>query len=432
MTQASRASASIPQEGFLFLQGPSSSLFVRIADKLEAAGARCFRINLNTGDWIFWRRNGAINYRGDFGGWRNFVRRCIEENGIRNVVLHGEERPYHRTAIEEARQLGAAVYVVEMGYLRPDWVTLEREGLSSNSRFPADAAHIVRVAEDLPEPDWRRHFNHTFFMEAVLDLLYYLPVTFIWFLYPHYRRHGLFHPLAEYAGWLLRLSTGWWRTKRAVSLIEDLAAGDAPFFVYPLQLQTDYQLRAHSPYKRQQDAILQILRSFATHAPPDARLVMKIHPLDNGLIAWKRYIESASAPLGLRSRVSVIDGGNLNELVAASRGMVTVNSTAALSALQADTPVKVLGTAIYDIAGLTDKQPLDGFWRDPKAPSPDIRTAFLRLLAASIQVRGNFYDTAGVSSAADQIAERLISGTVNMPDAFVEPPPRPRPTKIDV
>ncbi len=41
---------------FLFLEGPSSPIFMKIADRLEAQGHRCLRINLNLGDRIFWRR----------------------------------------------------------------------------------------------------------------------------------------------------------------------------------------------------------------------------------------------------------------------------------------------------------------------------------------------------------------------------------------
>ena len=100
---------------FLFLQGPSSPLFVETARILEKAGGRCIRINLNAGDWISWRRRKAFNYRGDFAGWRAYVRLRIEAEHVTDLILHGEERPYHRVAIEEARRAGVAVKVVEMG-----------------------------------------------------------------------------------------------------------------------------------------------------------------------------------------------------------------------------------------------------------------------------------------------------------------------------
>lgn len=417
---------------FLFLQGPSSPLFVEIARRLEAAGCRCVRINLNPGDWMFWHGRGVFNYRGGFAGWRDYVRRRIETDKVTDVILLGEERPYHRVTIEEARRSGADVTIIEMGYLRPDWVTLERDGMSSNSRFPADARHIMQAAVKLPEPDWTRRFSHSFLAEAAYDLLYNLPNAFLWFLYPGYRRHGLYHPLTEYAGWLRRLPASGRRARTAEVTIDGLIAGAKRFFVYPLQLQTDFQLRAHSPFHRQQDAIRQIMRSFAVHAAPDKHLVVKVHPLDNGLVDWKLYIDSIGEPLALSSRIHFIDGGNLEKLIAASDGMVTVNSTAALSALQAGKPVKVLGAAIYDIEGLTDQKPLDLFWGKPDAPSADLRDAFLKLLAESIQVRGNFYSRAGARAAAAAIAERLMARTVNLPDAYIDPSPRRRPVKIDV
>jgi capsular polysaccharide export protein len=418
------------QRVFLFLQGPSSTVFSRIADHLEAAGCRAIRINLNLGDWIFWRRSGAFNYRGSPEAWPGYIRDLIDKQCVTDIILLGEERPYHRAAIQEAYASGAAIYAVEMGYLRPDWVTLEREGLSSNSRFPTDAAHIVRVSENLPEPDWKRRFSHTFFAEAVSDLLYYLPTVFFWFLYPHYRRHGLFHPLAEYAGWIIRLVTGSRRAKAAEASIRDIIGGDTRFMVYPLQLQTDYQLRSHSPFARQQDAIRTVLESFAANALAQMHLVIKIHPLDNGLISWHRCIDEISSSLGVAGRVHFIDGGNLETLTAASEGMITVNSSAALSALQAGKPVKTLGVAVYDIEGLTDNRPLQYFWNDPMPPSPKIRDAFFKLLAASIQVRGNFYSHAGVESAASEIAGRLLSRTVNLPDAYIDPAPRRRPKSV--
>jgi capsular polysaccharide export protein len=110
--------------------------------------------------------------------------------------------------------------------------------------------------------------------------------------------------------------------------------------------------------------------------------------------------------------------------------MITVNSSAALSALQAGKPVKTLGVAVYDIEGLTDNRPLQYFWNDPMPPSPKIREAFFKLLAASIQVRGNFYSHAGVESAASEIAGRLLSRTVNLPDAYIDPAPRRRPKSV--
>ncbi len=395
---------------FLFLQGPSSPLFAKCADRLEAEGHRCLRINLNMGDWIFWRRRGAVNYRGRPEHWPGFVQTFMQRHGVTDLILLGEERPCHKPATAAAKALGIAVFVIEMGYLRPDWVTFERDGMSSNSRFPRDPARILAAAQGLPEPDATVLYRQTFLAEAAYDLLYNLPNVFFWFLYPHYKRHALFHPLAEYAGWLRRLAGRRAAAAKAEAVIERLLAGGAPFFVYPLQLQTDYQLRAHSPFSGQQEAIALVLGSFARHAPADRQLVVKLHPLDNGLIDWPDLVTQTAESLGLDGRVHVIDGGNLDQLTAAAEGMVTVNSTSALSAFRKGKPVKTLGSAVFDTPGLSYAGTLDAFWTDPAPPDPMLVSAFFRLMAAYYQVRGNFYSKAGTDAAADAIAERLQAG----------------------
>ncbi|APG83356.1 capsule polysaccharide export protein KpsS [Sinorhizobium americanum CCGM7] len=418
-----------PRRTFLFLQGPSSPIFAKIAARLEAFGHTCLRINLNAGDQIFWRRGGAHNYRGSLTDWGAYVELFLRRHSVSDLVLLGEERPYHRVAIAAARRLGIEVFVVEMGYLRPDWLTLERGGMSSNSHFPVDPRQILQAAAGLPEPDWRRRHTQAFLAEAAYDLLYNLPNVFFWFLFPGYRRHAIFHPLAEYAGWVRRLAASKRQQRAADALVASLTAAGAPYFVYPLQLETDFQLRAHSPFNSQKEAIADILASFARHAPATSKLAVKLHPLDNSLIPWRRIIAHQAAALGVAERVIYLDGGNLDLLAEKCTGMVTVNSTAGLHALKQGKPVKILGKAVFDIGGLTDQQPLDTFWKAPRPPDPELSAAMFRLMAASIQVRGNFYSAAGTDAGAKAIAERLHGNTVNQPGAFVDPPPRQKPEK---
>ncbi|WP_411033329.1 capsule biosynthesis protein [Shinella sp. BYT-45] len=393
---------------FLFLQGPSSPLFSKCAAGLEERGHACLRINLNIGDWIFWRRRGGVNYRGRRERWPEFVRDFMARNGVTDLLLLGEERPYHKAAVLAAKALGIDIHVVEMGYMRPDWVTFERDGISSNSHFPREPQRILAAAAGLPDPDWTVRYRHRFVVEAGYDLLYNLPNVFLWFLYPHYRRHALFHPLAEYAGWVLRLL----RKKRTEAQTQEtcgrLLGSGAPFFVYPLQLQTDYQLRAHSPFANQQEAISRIVSSFAAHAAGNHQLLVKLHPLDNGLIDWRAHIESEAQRHGISGRIHTIDGGNLDRLIDAAVGLVTVNSTAALGAFRKHKPVKTLGSAVFDTPGLSYPGPLDAFWKDPFPAERALEDAFFRLLAQEYQVRGNFYSDAGSSAAADAIVHRLV------------------------
>lgn len=414
---------------FLFLQGPSSSLFYKIAGVLEKAGHLCLRVNLNVGDWLFWRRGGAQNYRRGLDEWQSYIDQLMSSHKVTDIVLLGEERPYHRVAVDVAKARNIAVTVIEMGYLRPDWITVERDGMSSNSRFPNDPDHIRSAGASLPMPSMEKIYHQQFFVEAVLDIAYNIPNVLLAPLFPGYRRHAIFHPVLEYVGWVRRLSQSGRRRKAADAVIEMVMRSDQPFFVYPLQLETDYQLRAHSPYRSQSEAIDEVLTSFAQHSSSDTALIIKIHPLDNGLIDWARQIGGLAESLGITARVHLIDGGDLSLLALKCRGMVTVNSTAVLNSLEAGLPVKVLGCAIYDVRGMTHQGNLDTFWSAPEKPEPDLTDCFFRLMANTIHVRGNFYSRRGTDSAAADIGQKLLCHEVSGLGADCGYVPRVKPLK---
>src|SRR5690242_21826481 len=86
---------------FLFLQGPIASFFDRLGRSLIARGHQVHRINLHFGDRLFWRLP-ATDYRGRFEDWREFVAGMMERHHITDLVLHGDRRPYHIVAAEEA------------------------------------------------------------------------------------------------------------------------------------------------------------------------------------------------------------------------------------------------------------------------------------------------------------------------------------------
>ena len=127
-----------------------------------------------------------------------------------------------------AKARGIPVYAVEMGYLRPDWIRLERSGSGYNSHFPSDPETIVEAASGLPEPDFKARYKQKFAAEAAYDLLFNLPNVFLWFFFPHYRWHAIFHPLAEYAGWIGRFLKGPARKWRRGKTIRQVVNAEAP------------------------------------------------------------------------------------------------------------------------------------------------------------------------------------------------------------
>jgi capsular polysaccharide export protein len=179
------------------------------------------------------------------------------------------------------------------------------------------------------------------------------------------------------------------------------------FFLLPLQLETDVQIRRHSTFKTMTEVMELVLESFAKKAPASAHLVIKLHPLDNGLVNFRRQAKRIARRLGLRGRVFVIDGGHLPTLLAKSQGVVVVNSTTALSALHHARPLKVLGRAVFDMPGLSFQGSLDRFWKEKTLPDQELFRAFRRVVLRRAQVNGSFFTKPGMALAIEGATERI-------------------------
>ncbi|MBV9078138.1 MAG: capsular biosynthesis protein [Methylobacteriaceae bacterium] len=407
-----RADAKPPgwaQQVFLFLQGPITPYFAMVADALERQGHRCLRVNLCFGDRLFWRRAGAINYRGTREGWPAFVADLIDRERVTDLVLLGEQRFYHKVAIAAAKARGANVTVTDFGYLRPDWITLERDGMSGDSRFPRDPEAILDLAAKAPEPQLEPRFADNFRRQAIWDIAYHLSSSFFWFMHPGYKSHQVHHPGLVYLGTGLHFLRARRNGRKADELIAEVRASGRPYYVLPLQMENDFQLRAYSPFPDMKTPIHTVIRSFADHAPTDARLLIKIHPLDPGIRNWRRIVRRSAERWGVVERVDFLDGGSLALLLEGSQGVVTVNSTVGIWSLRAGLPTMTLGAAVYDIPGLTYQGQLDRFWTEAPRPDPELWEAFVKALVNHIQIRGVYYEWEGLAAAVSETARRLIA-----------------------
>lgn len=400
---------------FLFLQGPISPFFKRIADGLERNNHRVLRINLCFGDWLFWRRRGASNYRGSLADWQRYIGEFLDREQVTDLILLGEQREYHKRAIAEAKNRGIQVITTDFGYLRPDWITFEREGMSAHSLFPREPEQINALAAQLPEPDLSHRYHDSFFTQALWDMAYHLSSTLLRPLYPGYCSHQIYHPILVYLGTGLHLLKNRLAARKTHQFIEQLHQCGTRYFLFPLQMQNDFQIRVYSKYANLQAAIEEVLLSFARYAPADVHLVIKVHPLDPCLFNWQRYCRQLANQQGVEERVHFVDGGSLKALLERAEGVVTINSTVGIWTLLVGRPLIVLGSAIYDIAGLTCRLPLDTFWRQPEPPDLALRDAYIRALAGTIQLRGVYYHADGLAAAVDEAVERLHRNLINQP-----------------
>lgn len=393
---------------FLFLQGLPSPFFSRVAHKLSEMGCRITGINLCVGDQLFWRGPSTVNYRGRLADWPDFIADFLDEHGVTDIVLLGEQRSYHKHAIEKAKARNIRVTVTDFGYLRPDWMALERDGMGGDSRFPKDPQEILALAAAAPQADLTRRYADGFWTMAVGDMLYHFANYFFFWLFPHYRRpYKRDHPLLHYVSIGRRLLFAKGGHRYAMLRLSVLREENVRYFLFPLQLENDFQIVSYSPFDKLEDAIWLVLKSFAEHADTSTRLLIKVHPLDPGLKNWKRLVYRWADELGIADRIDYFDGGDLDEIIRGSEGMITVNSTAGIRALQLASPVMTLGDAIYDVTGLTYQGTLDDYWAEAKRPDPALVDAFINAMSATIQIRGVFYSEPGLSAAVDEAVDRL-------------------------
>jgi capsular polysaccharide export protein len=403
--QSFRANAA--QRQFLFLQGPPGPFFRALAVALTERGAGVHRINLSGGDAYDWPQ-GATAYRGRSRGWAMFFDRFVRTHAITDLVLFGDCRPMHRAALRMAKLRGVRSYVFEEGYIRPDWMTLEREGVNGHSPFARDAAAILDSARGLPPlpdlppitADFKRrardsywHYHHVVTGRLLLQ-------------FPFYRSHRQGSITLDGIGWLLKFARAGRRARQADMVLRELAG--RRYFLFPLQLTGDYQIRAHSPFGSMPVAVDYVLDSFANHAPADTILLIKEHPFDSGFRNWRRYLLRRARALGIADRVRHIDGGALDPLAEQAQGMVCVNSTSGTLGLAMGTPVIVLGRAVYDIPGLTHQTGLDTFWSTPETPDPALFDAFKRSLHARCLVRGGLASESAMRILVENSVDALL------------------------
>jgi capsular polysaccharide export protein len=398
------------QRRTLLLQGPMGPFFQRLAATLRAHGQQVWKVNFNAGDDFFFRGEQVIRFHDPLDQWPAQLRRLVAELRPDAIVLFGQSRRMHQAAIAEAQALGVQVFVFEEGYVRPDYVTLELGGVNAESPLPRDPAFYRALnVEPLPAP---RPTGQSFGKVAAAAIAYSIARAIGHPRYPHYRHHRSIAPIRQGLKWAHGAWRKWWY-RLAERHMQGFLAAPAQhkrFFLVPLQVYNDSQIRRHSPYKDVPAFIHEVMASFAAHAPAEQLLVFKHHPLDRPYNDYTDVIRRQSEALGIADRVHYIHDQHLPTLLKHATGVVTVNSTTGLQALYHGTPVIPLGECLYAIRGLVHPGPLDSFWRAPGPVDAELFQRFRTYLVRETQLNASFYAEApGLPSITDSSRRRAVS-----------------------
>ncbi len=397
---------------FLFLQGPHGPFFNRLGKMLRVAGADVWRVGFNAGDRAFWfHPRTYIPFRGTADAWLETFRDLVTEKKVTDIVLYGDTRPIHAQAVAEARARGLTIHVFEEGYMRPYWVTYERDGTNGNSRLMGmSIAQMQKALEKsdmeapLPPGHWGDMRQHVFY-----GALYHWFVMFRNRDYRNFRPHRDLTVTKEFQLYLKRLLLmplqaveRRWATLR-------IRLGGFPYHLALLQLEHDSSFQQHSPFDTMTDFLDLVIDGFATGAPQHHHLVVKAHPLEDGRVPVRREIKRLAHARGVANRVHFVRGGKLAQLLNDARSAVTVNSTAGQQVLWRGIPLKVFGRAVYAKPEFVSDQPLPEFFQTAARPDNRAYKDFRRYLLETSQLPGGFYSARGRRQLMRQVVDMMLS-----------------------
>lgn len=397
------SSSPLAGRRFLVVTAPFGPFGRVLARVLRQQGAEVRRMIFNAGDMLNWRTEpGSIAFKGHARQWPTRFAELVPH--FTDIIVFGEGGAYNQTVLTQSARIDARVWVLENGYFRPDWITVELGGVNASSGLARTRA---AYGSPVPETPVTRPIGRILPHHVVNISLYHLIQLPGRLFFPQFIAPYTQAPWLQCIGHIRRYLGLAFRSRRD-SEAESIAAR-GPFFLACLQREGDAQLLRYSHFADNTAFMAEVMTSFARHAPANCRLVVKNHPLDPGLVDLAHLTRCLAVERGLEDRVDFIDGGNLAHLCRASRGMVVNNSSAALSALGFRTPVKVLGDAFFDFEGLTDQKALDAFWTQPQGPDPDLFTRFRAHVIAKTQVNGNYHEPRSLEPTARGVAARFAS-----------------------
>ena len=397
---------------FLFLQGPHGPFFWQLGRMLRAAGAKVWRVGFNMGDQVFWRdRSTFVPFTNPQQDWPDRFANLLDDHTITDIVLYGDTRPIHATAVEIAKARGLRVHVFEEGYLRPYWVTYERNGSNGNSRLMYTSVEqmgktLAHAELDIPEAPahWGDMRHHVFY-----GALYHWFVMFTNRRYRHFQPHRALSVGNELNLYLKRLLLMPFLAADRITATLRIKYGGFPYHLALLQLEHDSSFLNHSPFNTMTEFLDVVIKGFSAGAAGHHHLVFKAHPLEDGRVPQRREIRRLAQIHGVSDRVHYVRGGKLAKLLDHARSAVTVNSTAAQQVLWRGLPLKVFGTAVFDKPEFTSAQSVEDFFALPMRPDSRAYRDYRHYLLETSQITGGFYAARGRRQLLRQVVDMMLA-----------------------
>ena len=375
----------------LFLVGPIGTFFARISNFFEKNNVKNYKILFPLHEYGFQKKR-TIKYTKDIEHFKEFLRDFISKKEIKHILMYGNVLIPHRQALElvdELKEEGIIIqtHIFELGYLRPNFVTLENKGVNYNSSFILNKEFY---SKQLPYKEFPLPKKYVFRIRKI-----WKAITFISHCLTDYQIVEFEHKLQPKPIFIWFQIKGFF-LKYFFQLTEfklkKKCFSSKPFFLVILQVATDSQLRNGSDINDNNDFIHKVIKDFASTELSNINLVFKHHPRDRGYINYSKQIEKISKKFNTKNNVFYIHDYFLSKIFKnpKCRGTILINSTVGYQSLYHSKPVKALGRSPYNINGLTHQNNLVSFFTNPEKIDKVLFSKFFKYVLENSQINGNF------------------------------------------
>ena len=375
----------------LFLMGPIGTFFARLSNYFERKNIKTYKISFPLFEYGF-PRDRRIFFNKEIIHFKEFLRDILIEKEIKHIFMYGNVLIPHQYALEMLDELNKdgrniQSHIFELGYLRPNFVTLEEKGVNYKSQFMLgkDFYNRQKTYREFPvalksniriRKIWKliTFINHSFKNYKIVDFEHKLQPkpSYLWFQIKGFILKYFFY-LREYK-------------------IKKNSFYKSNFFIVILQVYCDSQLTKGSNIKNNFDFIKSVIINFYNSGLKDTKLIFKHHPRDRGYNNYSKYIKKLSIKFDLVENIHYIHDYPLSKIFRNNKckGTVLVNSTVGYQSLFHSIPVKSLGKSPYNFDGLTDQKDLVSFFKNPQKVNKQLFCKFYRYILENSQINGNF------------------------------------------
>jgi capsular polysaccharide export protein len=376
----------------LLLQGPVGEFFSKLASYFLKKGSVVYKINFNGGDQYFYKHKiNVFNFNNIDSKFQIYIEKILKKHSIKAIFLIGDKRFYHQRASEVAKRLGVDVWCLEEGYLRPNYFTLEKNGVNNSSNLASIDPYKLKQVRINYKLDQYKSFL-PMCLNAIVYWFFSVIKVYQFSFYKHHKQLDLKKGLIWILGFLrfLKYEITEYPIRRRLRKEEN-----KKYFLCILQVHDDYQVTFNSHYDSVEQYLEEVIYSFSKYiknSNTEDILLIKHHPLDIGEKNYLKLINNLKSLYQIDKQIVYFHNiRHLSNIYRIFKGAITINSTLGLKLLNNNIPVISLSSSFYNKAGLTYQGSLDNFFNNPGFVDQKIVHNYINYMISESQVNGCLY-----------------------------------------